>query len=285
VLATVSAAIFVSRQSQRVYSAEGRLVAYAVWDLMIFLLNGLVFLLIGLELRTIVRDPSFAYHELWIGLTISALVIVVRVAWVYPAAMLPRLLFPSIRAREGKADWRYLFVIGWSGMRGIVSLAAALALPVATATQAPFPGRSTILFVTFCVIFVTLVFQGLSLMPVLKWLRVDGDSLERREIEVRIAALRAGIARLRELEPGFDSTEEWEVEGRILGEYEYRIGHLLGHLDGTVEESVAFDHKLQQEALEGESREIARMREAGEIPDEIFRKVQYDLDLANERIS
>jgi len=285
VLATVTAAIYISRQSQRILSAETRLVANAVWDLMIFLLNGLVFLLIGLELRTIVRDPSFAYRELWIGLAISALVILVRLLWVYPAAALPRLLFPSIRAREQAPGWRYLFILGWSGMRGIVSLAAALALPVTTSSHAAFPGRSTIVFVTFCVIFVTLVFQGLSLIPLLKWLHIDGDSLERREIEVRIGALRAGIARLRELEPGFDSTEEWEVEGRIIGEYDYRIGHLLGHLDGAVEEAVAFDHKLQQEALDGESREIARMRDAGEIPDEIYRKIQYDLDLANERIS
>lgn len=285
VLATVSAAIYVSRKSGSVYSAEGRLVAYAAWDLMIFLLNGLVFLLIGLQLRTIVRDPSFALRELWIALVISALVIVVRVAWVYPATYLPRLL-RRVREREPFGGWRYVFVVAWSGMRGIVSLAAALALPVATGTGAPFPGRSEIVFVTFCVIFVTLVFQGLTLMPILKWLRIDGDNLESREVEVRVAALRAGIARLREIEPNFNSTEEWEVEGRILGEYEYRIAHLLGHLDGANNPlSVAFDHTMQQEALDAENREITRLRETGEIPDEIFRKVQYDLDLANERIS
>ena len=285
VLATVTAAIYVSRKSSAVYSAEGRLVAFAVWDLMIFLLNGLVFLLIGLQLRIIVRDPSFALREIWIALTISALVIVVRLVWVFPATYLPRIFFPSVRRRETAPSWRYVFVVGWSGMRGIVSLAGALAIPVATAARAPFPGRNEILFVTFCVIFVTLVFQGLSLIPILKWLRVDGDNLESREIEVRVAALRAGIARLRELEPDFDTTEEWEVEGRILGEYEYRILHLLGHIDGSTDESVAFDHQLQQEALIAETREIARMRESGEIPDEIFRKVEYDLDLANERIS
>jgi Na+/H+ antiporter len=286
VLATVTAAIYVSRKSGSVYSAEGRLVAFAAWDLMIFLLNGLVFLLIGLQLRTIVRDPSFAYRELWIALVISALVIVVRIAWVYPATYLPRLLSRRVREREPFGGWRYVFVVAWSGMRGIVSLAGALALPVTTGARVPFPGRSEILFITFCVIFVTLVFQGLTLMPILKWLRIDGDNLESREVEVRVAALRAGIARLREIEPEFNSTEEWEVEGRILGEYEYRIAHLLGHLDGGDNPlAVAFDHKMQQEALDAENREITRMRETGEIPDEIFRKVQYDLDLANERIS
>jgi CPA1 family monovalent cation:H+ antiporter len=171
-------------------------------------------------------------------------------------------------------------------MRGIISLAAALALPVVTRSGAPFPERDTIVFITFCVIFATLVGQGLSLIPLLKLLRIDsGEDLDRREMEVRIAALRAGIARLRTLEP-FDSTDEWEVEGRILGEYEYRIAHLSGHLDGSIEpKAIASDHRLQQEALNAERGEILRQRDEGEIPDEIYRKVQYDLDLADERLS
>jgi CPA1 family monovalent cation:H+ antiporter len=287
VLGTVVAGIYMSRKSSEIYGSEGRLMASAVWDLLIFLLNGLVFLLIGLQLREIVRNPSFAEREIWIGLGISALVILVRMIWVYPAAYLPRLFFPSIRRREPDPGWNYVFVIGWSGMRGIVSLAGALALPTVTAAGVPFPGRNEIVFVTFCVIFVTLVFQGLSLIPLLKILRIDaGEDLDAQEIEVRVAALKAGIARLRQLEPDFASTEEWEVEGRILGEYEYRIAHLTGHLDGTLDErDVAFDHKLQQEALDAERREIARMRETGELPDEIFRRVQYDLDLADERLT
>ena len=285
VLATVTAGVFVSRNASSISNAEGRIVSFAVWDVLTFLLNGFAFLLIGLELRTIVHDPSFASRELWIGLEISLLVIVVRFAWVYPATYLPRLIFPSINRREGIPGWNYIFVIAWSGMRGIVSLASALALPLSTNAGRPFPGRNEIIFISFCVIFVTLVFQGLSLIPLLKWLRIDGDDLREREIEVRVAALRAGIAGLHELEPGFNSTEEWEVEGRILGEYEYRIAHLLGHLDGTLSETdVAYDHHLQQRALEAERREIARLRDAGEIPDEVFRTIQYDLDLADERL-
>jgi monovalent cation/hydrogen antiporter len=286
VLATVTAGIFMSRRADKIYLPEGRLVAYAVWDLLIFLLNGLVFLSIGLQLRTIVRDPSFAWRELWIGLTISLLVIVVRIVWVYPATYLPRLLFARIRRTEGFPGPNYVFVVAWSGMRGIVSLAAALALPELTATGALFPGRDEIIFISFCVIFVTLVFQGLSLIPLLKILRIDaGESIEERETEIRIAALRAGIARLRQLEPTFDSTQEWEVEGRLVGDYEYRIAHLSGHLDGSIgREDIAFDHHMQQEALDAERREILRLRDSGEIPDEIYRKVQYDLDLADERL-
>jgi len=252
-----------------------------------FLLNGLVFLLIGQQLRTIVRDPAFALRELWIGLVISALVIVVRIAWVYAATYLPRLIFASINEREGVPTWRYIFIIAWSGMRGIVSLASALAIPATTSSGAPFPGRNVIVFVAFCVIFVTLVFQGLSLIPILHWLRIDGEEdLAEREMEVRVAALRAGIERMRELEAEFTATTDWEVEGRLLGEYEYRIAHLSKHLDGSQPpDAVAFDHFLQEAALEAERREVARLRDAGEIPDDIYRKINYDLDLATQRLA
>jgi NhaP-type Na+/H+ or K+/H+ antiporter len=142
------------------------------------------------------------------------------------------------------------------------------------------------------VIFATLVLQGLSLIPLLKILRIDsGEDLERRETEVRIAALEAGVSALRKLEPGFNSVEEWEVEGRLVGEYEYRIAHLRGHLDG-VETSdpgtpmnVALDHKLQEAALVGERNAVLRMRADGSIPDDVYHKIEYDLDLASERLS
>ena len=288
VLAVVAGGIYASRQSARIYEPEGRLVAGSVWEMLTFLLNGLVFLLIGLQLRSIVSDPSFAQREIWIGLEISALVIIVRIAWVYPATYLPRLIFKSINRREGKPSLQYIFIIAWSGMRGIVSLASALAVPAATASGAPFPGRNEIVFIAFCVIFVTLVFQGLSLIPILRWLKIDGDEdVATREMEVRVAALRAGIARMRELEPGFKATTQWEIESRILGEYEYRIAHLTGHLDGSTApgDGIAYDHVLQVEALEAERREVARLRDSGEIPDDIYRRVNYDLDLATQRLA
>ncbi|GAC1308068.1 MAG: Na+/H+ antiporter [Vulcanimicrobiaceae bacterium] len=287
VLAVVAAGMYASRQSPKIHEPEGRLVAGAVWDMLTFLLNGLVFLLIGLQLRTIVRDPAFALRELWIGLAVSALVVVVRLAWVYPATYVPRLLFPSIARHEGVPTKSFIFIIGWSGMRGIVSLASALAVPRFAASGAPFPGRSTIVFVAFCVIFVTLVFQGLSLIPILRWLKVEGDDdIARREMEVRVAALRAGIDRMRALESDFTSTSEWEVQGRIIGEYEYRIAHLGQHLDGTnVPDEIASDHRLQQEALDAERRAVLRLRDESEIPDEIYRRINYDLDLATQRLA
>src|ERR1700693_1852750 len=285
VLATVTAAIYISRRSSEIFAPDARLLAGSVWELLIFLLNGLVFVSIGLQLRRIVADPSFVSRELWIGVVISLLVIAVRIAWVYPATYLPRWLSRRTREREGMPGMNYVFIVAWSGMRGIVSLAAALALPFG------FPFRNQIVFITFCVIFATLVFQGLSLGPLLKWLRIDTDEdIEEREIEVRVQAFRAGVGRMRELEPSFNSTEEWEVEGRIVGEYEYRIAHLLSHIDGKQHDAgeppeIAIDHKLEADALEAERREIARLRAAGEIPDEVYRKIEYDLDLANARLT
>jgi len=284
VLATVTAGIFVSRKSAQIQEPQTRLVAYSVWSVLIFLLNGLVFLSIGLQLRTILHDPAFASRELWLGIAVSLLVIVVRIVWVFAATYLPRLIWRSISAREGMPGPNYIFIIAWSGMRGIISLAAALALPFG------FPERNLIIFITFCVIFTTLVLQGLSLIPLLKWLRISSDEdIEKREIEVRVEALRAGVAALRSFEADFDSTEEWEVQGRIVGEYEYRIAHLSAHMesgDGTEQRTkeIATDHRLEQAALDAERVAVVRMRSDGLIPDEIYRTIEYDLDLAQARL-
>ncbi len=287
VLSAVVAGIYVSRKSSLIYSPDTRLTAYSVWQMLIFLFNALVFLLIGLELRPIVASPSFAMHYIWTGVAISIIAIVVRVAWVFPATYLPRMLSRRIRGEDPAPPWQWVGVIAWSGMRGIVSLAAALALPLDAAGH-PFPGRDEIVFVTFCVIFATLVFQGASLIPIVRRLGLDdGAALARRERDVRIAALRAGLARLHALEPGFDSIEEWEVQGRTVAEYAYRIEHLLGHADerhGETPQS-RIDHRLQTEALRAERHAITQLRNGGEIPDEIFRKIEYDLDLADSRLA
>jgi len=287
VLASVAAGIYVSRASARALEPGARLVSSAVWDLIVFLLNGFVFLLIGLQLRSIVSDPSFVKSELSVGLMICGVIIVVRMIWCYVGIYAPMALETKYGSREKPPKWQYTFILGWSGMRGIVSLAAALAIPTMTASGGAFPNRNVIIFVTFCVIAVTLVGQGLVLIPLISWLKIDaGGARRQRELEVRVAALEAAISRLRSLEPKFDSVEQWEVESRLIGEYQYRIGHLRGYLDGSVEEGdLRHDTALQHEALTAERREIARLRQLGDIPDVIFRTIQYDLDLAEERIS
>jgi Na+/H+ antiporter len=285
VLAVVIAGILVSRRSSVIFGPETRLIATNVWTLWIYVLNAYVFLAIGLQLRTIARDDPHALALLPAALAISALLIVVRFIWVFSTAWLTRLV-PQVRRTDPLPPVAALTVIGWTGMRGIVSLAAALALPY-TASGAPFPGRNTIVFITFVVIFVTLVGQGLTLIPLLRWLKLEEESDgERRETDVRLAALEAGLARIAEMErSGTDDAEEREVLSRLRDEYEHRIDHLRHHGTGAPESNESrFDHEAQKEALHAERRAITELRDRGQIPDEIFRRVQYDVDLAEARM-
>jgi CPA1 family monovalent cation:H+ antiporter len=283
VLATVTAGILLGRRSAVIFTPETRLVGQSVWSLWIYVINAYVFLAIGLQLRTIVQDRAQALALLPAALAISLLLIVVRLLWIYPAAWIPRALFPALRRRDPMPSAAQLFLIGWTGMRGIVSLAAALALPL-LAQGEPFPRRDAIVFITFVVIFVTLVGQGLTLSPLVRALRLGrADEAERqREIEVRVAALQAGVRELQRLEARARDDEEREVLQRLHDEYVHRVEHLRGHGEETP--ASRFDHEAQTRALNAERREIMRLRDNGEIPDEIFRRVQYDLDLAETRL-
>lgn len=290
VLAVVTTGIYLNQRSAKIMSSEARVVSLAVWQIMIFLLNAFVFLLIGLELPRIVGSLGSSLPRFIADAAIISLaVIVIRIVWVYPATWLPRALFERVRRTDPVPSWRWVAVIAWSGMRGIVSLAAALALPYTDAHGAPLHGRAEIIFITLCVIVATLVFQGLSLGPIIAWLGIgETHNLQQRETKLRIRALEAGVRRLHELESDFHSSEEWEAAGRLLGEYETRIEHLRGHLreggqDSEPLESNA-DHRLQRALLDAERDEIARLRSSGEIPDDIFRAIAYDLDLADLRL-
>ena len=201
VLAAVSAGLLLSRRSALFIDSETRLVGSSVWRLLTFILNAFAFLLIGLQLPLIVAElvPHVAQYALY-GLGLSIVVIAVRFAWVFPAAYLPHALDPALRKREPVPRWQSTAVIAWAGMRGIVSLAAALALPYTLGDQ-PFPERSGAIFLTFCVICVTLIGQGLTLAPLIERLGVTETSKnQRRETHLRILALQAGLTRLHELQ-------------------------------------------------------------------------------------
>lgn len=287
VLATVTAGVVLGRRNAHFFDPEARLVGIAVWDLMTYLLNALVFLLIGLEVRAIVDGGESVTQWIPAALAVSAVAIAVRIAWVIPATYLPRVLSPKLRREDPVPSWRFVAVIAWTGLRGIVSLAAALALPLHDAAGRPFPQRDAIVAIAFFVILVTLVGQGLALIPLVRWLRIENRDTPSYELEVRVRALEAGLRRLGELEPTLRSTDEWETVGRAQAEYRSRIAHLRGHIAGAgIEENDAgrFDHFVQEAAIAAERREIARLRNLGEIPDEIFRKVEYDLDLAQARL-
>jgi CPA1 family monovalent cation:H+ antiporter len=287
VIAVVVAGIVLSRRSSIIYGPETRLIGSSVWNLWLFLLNAYVFLAIGLQLHDLRINHGEAFRVLPAALAISALLIVVRLVYIYPAAILPRLI-PVVARLDPRPPWTWITLIGWTGMRGIVSLAAALALPLRDAAGRPFPGRDAIVLTTFVAIVVTLVGQGLTLHPLLRWLRIaeEGDA-ERREMAVRVTALEAGLARIAELERDAKDADQRDVLERLRNEYETRIDHLRHHATRGVEEESPesrFDHLAQDAAIRAERAEIMRLRNRGEIPDEIFRRIQYDLDLAESRL-
>jgi CPA1 family monovalent cation:H+ antiporter len=289
VLAAVSAGILLSRRSASFIDSESRVLATSVWRLLIYVLNAFAFLLIGLQLPSIVEalEPHVRDYALY-GLLLSATVIVVRIAWVFPATYLPRMLSRRLRERDPSPPWQQVAVLAWAGMRGIISLAIALALPYTLGSE-PFPARSVMIFFTFCVIFVTLVLQGLTLGPLVEWLGVTETSRNARpETGLRIRALEAGIARLREEENRRKTPLEREIADRILEEYQQRIDVLRGKAEKDETDDVKearIDRTLQKEALAAERQAIVAMRRAGQIPDEIYRSIEYDLDLATLRLS
>ncbi len=285
VLAVVVAGLYAGRQSSRVIAPASRLQAEIVWNMVTYLMNGLLFILVGLQLRALldtIRDGSLI-TLLGYGALISLAVMLVRLAWVFPSAYLPRYLFANVRKRDPYPSWRSVLVVGWMGMRGVVSLAAALSLPTALATGASFTrSRSIIIFLTFCVILATLVGQGLTLPALIRWLKVGNDtSAEREEQIARLETARAAIDRLAALEG-----EEWATAESI--EYLRAMHEHRTHLydgDGDQEEAErdrqedAVTRRLKREVLEAERASLIRLRDSGAINDMVLRRIERELDL------
>ena len=183
VLAVVTAGLYLSWEDPRIVSAKARLQSIATWEVITFLLNGLLFILIGLQLRTILESLSAESLRSAIRgcLLVSGTVILVRILWVFISAYVPRACSRRLRTRDPYPAWQYSALISWVGIRGGVSLAAALAIPSSLADGSPFPGRNEILIITFAVILATLVLQGLSLGALLRWLNLEEGGEERVE--------------------------------------------------------------------------------------------------------
>lgn len=286
VLAAVAAGLYAGRKSARIISPASRLQAETVWELLIFILNGLAFILIGLQLRTLIellRAQQITLGELLAyGALVSLVVILVRLIWVFPGAYLPRWLFPSIRTREPRPPARVVFVLGWMGMRGVVSLAAALALPLTLASDQPFRERPLIVLLTYCVILATLVGQGLTLPTLMRKLGVGTDGVaEREEGVARLTSARAALRRIDEL-----ATEEWvneETLADVRAIHEHRTHRYDGDSDAEegqqdgAQDSVA--RRLKREVLQAEREAVIQLRDEGTIGDEVLRRLERELDL------
>jgi CPA1 family monovalent cation:H+ antiporter len=291
VLAAVAGGLYVGRNSPTIMSPTSRLEGGAVWNVVVFLLNGLAFILIGLQLPRVLaglQGQEYSSGELlWYAVAVSLAVIAVRVLWVFPATYLPRIAFRSIRERDPSPPWRNIVVISWAGMRGVISLAAALALPLQTVSGAPFPQRDLILFLTFSVILATLVLQGLSLPFLIRALGLEDDgSVEREETYARVATADAALARIDEL-----AEEDWVREDtaeRVRGMYGYRRGRFVARKlgvddDGYEERSQAYQ-RLVHELVLAQRDALVRLRNEGEISDEALHRIERDLDLEETRL-
>ena len=285
VLAVVTAGLYLGRRAPELLNFNTRLRGGPVWEMVEFLMNGCVFILIGLQLPEVLAalsdEPIPVSRLVWFALAISLAVIVIRLLWVFPATYLPRLLFPNVCRRDPIPDWRSVFLVAWTGMRGVVSLAAAMALPLLVLD------RDLILFFTFIVIIVTLVLQGLTLPLLIRLLGVKDDgSMEREEHEARLKANQTALAQLKQ-SAGANPTENDALE-RLRVEYEDHIFQLQSTGAATGNKrlrrfSAAFE-RLSQEALLVERRTILQLRDDNVISDEVLRRIQRDIDLAEARL-
>jgi len=285
VIATVACGLYISWNGPLLISAATRLQGIFFWDLVIYLIEGMLFLLTGFQMRAILeRSKEFPLIDvLSATLLVAAIVIVARFVWVYPATYLPRLLSKRIRSREARPSWRAVFVVGFTGVRGAVSLAAALALPYALPSGQGFPDRDLILFVTFGVILITLVGLGLTLPAVVTMLGIARDGRSEhiaeheREIAARRAALEAALASLDAMTNDRELTDE--VVKLLRARHQVRSNQLPASLDDDAYEATANARALVRELIAVERRFIHVQLRDGKITDEARRRIERDLDL------
>jgi len=286
VLSVVAAGLFLSPRSSQVFSNRTRLQATAVWDTMIFILNGVIFILIGLQLPIILNHiTSDSIGTLfWYGAVVSLAAVVARIIWVFPGAYLPRWFSKAIREREPETNVRSVTIVAWSGMRGIVSLAAALGLPLMVSETKAFPNRDLIIFLTFCVIFVTLVLQGMTLRKLIHWLGVKSDDRQMKEEERTRLQLAASV--IEHIEENYSLGLSDVVLNQIKSKYEIRIQRI--RKDESVQhmtaEQIAELHRIQFELINRERELILRLRKEEKVSDELVRKIEYELDLEEARL-
>jgi monovalent cation/hydrogen antiporter len=285
VIATVACGLYVSWNGPMLISSATRLQGIFFWDLVIYLIEGMLFLLMGFQMRILYeRSKAFPLDDILIATAlVSAIIIVARFAWVYPATYLPRLISPSLRRRDPSPPWQWVFILSFAGLRGAVSLAAALALPFTLASGDAFPDRDLILFVSFGVIFVTLVGLGLSLPAVVRALGVcEAGHIEliaehESEIVARREALDVALKSLDALTEDRDLSDE--VVRLLRARHETRVSQLPESLDPDRHDVTMAGRDLTRELIAEERRFIHVLLRDGKITDETRRRIERDLDL------
>jgi len=289
VLAVVTTGLYLSFRSNEIFTNQSRIMVYSVWETILFILNGLIFILIGLQLRSVmegIKDYTGSELALY-GLAISAVVIIMRFIWVIPGSLIPA-LSKRINAKR-PFNPRNLVVFGWSGMRGVVSLAAALSIPLLMRDGTAFPHRNLIIYITFCVILTTLILLGFSLPWVIKKLKIEPYSPAAEEYEVRTKVVNSSIQHIEENL----SMISGELLNNIKNKYEIKFNRLqktdlpANYFDGEAP-SVAniFNEysKLQIDMIGVERKSLQQLHRSGEASEEIIRKIERELDLEETRL-
>jgi len=278
VLAAVTAGIFVGWHAPTLTTPALRLQGAAFWDVLTFILNSVLFALVGLQLPNVVSalDEQASGEVAAAAVAVSLTVVLVRIVWVFPFTLGPKLVGPG----DARHAWRGASIVAWAGMRGAVSLAAALAIPLEV------PNRELLIFLTFVVILVTLVGQGLTLAPLIRRLGVSDDGIaEREDAKARVLAADAALARLDEL-----VGESWvrdDTAERMRGLYGFRRERFGGRLDGTrleVEEQSQAYQRLRRELLQAEQDAVIELRRVGKIADDVMHRVLRDIALEEQRL-
>jgi len=291
VLAVVVCGLYLSRQSSEFFSASVRIQTWAVWDSLTFVVNGLVFVLIGLQLPHVLA--GIRGYSLWdlvlYGALFSAIVIVLRLLWMFPGTHLAYFIRTRILGQKYAIPGaKQVFVVGWTGMRGVVALAAAIALPEALPDGSPFPQRNLIIFLTFCVILVTLVLQGLTLPPLIRALGLAGKGgHEDEEEEARRIITSTALSHLESAR-----SEDHEDFAAVYDDLSHRYTRRLASLskensdeNGMSNQELSRYRTILGELLRLERRTAVRLRNEGRINDEVLRKIEHELDLSETRLT
>jgi CPA1 family monovalent cation:H+ antiporter len=293
VLATVTTGLYISWNGLRLISAATRLQGVFFWDFFIYMIEGMVFLITGLQARTlVVRISHYPISELALSAAVvSAVVILARFVWMYPATYLPRWLVPAIRRKDPSPPWQWPFMLAFTGIRGIVSLAAALAIPFTTANGLPFPDRDLILFLTFSVILVTLVGQGLMLPAVIRALglahigRRERRTDRAEEYQARLEAIASATERLRQLTRERQLSED--IVQPLLAQQRDRLKQFELRSGGHRKIPELHD-EIELLLIVAERQRINQLFRDGKLNDEVRRRIERELDLheahlANQR--
>jgi CPA1 family monovalent cation:H+ antiporter len=290
VLATVATGLYVSWNGPLLIPAATRLQGIFFWDLVVYFLEGFVFLVTGIETRVLLdRAAAVEIRELAFAIVLTvAVVVVARFVWVFPATYLPRWLSASLRRRDPQPPWQLVFILAFTGVRGVVSLAAALAIPLTTAIGTPFPDRNLILLVTFGVIIVTLIGNGLLLPSVIRVLGLSKEAVSEREREQKAerAARSAALKVARERLEGIASDRQIapDILSSLRTRHDYRVTRLPGE-SAEGRDLTATEADVMAELIAVEREHIYRLLQDGQITDEARRRIERDLDLEEASIA